>query len=113
MMAFAPTDAGCLSVLALLVSGYAAWKTIRFNERQRSLIESQERLTQRLIAKEEEDSRSEKRADVRAGFICLGSNSYRPKVWNQGRATARDVALEFPDGNDCIADSDLEAKFPL
>lgn len=107
------TLSDALAAMALLVSSYATWKTVRFNERQKSLIESQERLNKRLLVKEEEDSIIAKKADLGATFIKLDNNNYRLKVWNKGRSAARDVQLDFPEGNECIVQSDIESKFPL
>lgn len=54
-----------------------------------------------------------KKADLRADFLKYGSNKYRLKVSNRGPASARNVRIEFPDGNDCIIDSELKDKFPF
>ena len=102
-----------LASLAFLLSAYATWKTVRFNDRQKSLIESQEKLNQRLLEKEDAESISEKRADIGATFIKLGSSNYRLKIWNKGKATARNVSIDFPEGNDCFIESDIKSKFPL
>ncbi len=99
--------------LALLLSIYATVKTIRFNERQKSLIESQEKLNNRLLEKEASESNSEKQANLGASFIKLGSNEYRLKIWNKGKAVARNVMVEFPEGNDVLMQSELDEKFPL
>lgn len=99
--------------LALLVSIYAAHKTARFNERQKSLIESQERLNNLLVNKEEIESRLVKKADLGVNFIKLGNNNYRLKVWNKGKAPARSVQISFPEGNEIIPDREIEGKFPL
>ncbi len=111
VVSFAPSD--IIAGLALLLSAYAAWKTVQFNDRQKSLIESQEKLNQRLLEKEDADSISDKKADLGATFIKLGSSNYRLKIWNKGKTTARNILIEFPEGNDCIIESDLSDKFPL
>jgi hypothetical protein len=72
--------------MALMLSGYATWKTFRFNERQKSLIESQEKLNLLMLEKETYQSESEKKADLGASFIKLGSNKYRLKIWNKGKS---------------------------
>lgn len=108
---FAPSDV--LAGLALALSAYATWKTVRFNERQKTLIDSQERLNQRLLEREDQESREEKQADLGANFIKLGSTKYRLKIWNRGKAAAHHVQLEFPEGNDCIIEDDIQSKFPL
>lgn len=99
--------------LALLLSAYAMWVTTRFNGRQKALIESQERLNNILLDKETNDSLAVKKADLGATFIRLGTNQHRLKIWNKGKASARYVRLEFPEGNDVLIESELETKFPL
>src|SRR5712691_346242 len=98
-MAISFTLSDFVAGLAFLLSAYATWKTVQFNDRQKSLIESQERLNQRLLEKEDAESTAEKKADLGATFIKLGSSNYRLKIWNKGRAPARNVLIEFPEGN--------------
>lgn len=102
-----------LAGLAFLLSVFATWKTVRFNDRQKSLIESQERLNKRLLAKEDEKFTEDKKAELGASFIKIGSSEYRLKIWNKGKAAARNVYLEFPSENDCFDQSEIDRKFPL
>lgn len=107
-------DAGdIIACLALLMSAYATWRTISFNEKQKSLIESQEKLNNLLLEKEESEVVSGKKADLGASFVKLGNNKHRLKVWNKGNATARNIRLEFPEGNSVLIQSDVDEKFPL
>ena len=107
-------DAGdIIAGLAFLLSGYATWQTVSFNKKQKSLVESQEKLNNLLLKKENEDSLKEKRADLGASFIKLGSSKYRLKIWNKGASTARNVKIEFPEGNDVVIDSEVTDKFPM
>jgi glycosyltransferase involved in cell wall biosynthesis len=102
-----------ISGLAFILSAFSAWKTIQFNSRQKSLIESQEKLNLRLIKREDAEAKEEKKADLGATFIKLGSSKYRLKIWNKGKSTARNVRIEFPEGNDCLMQSEIDDKFPL
>lgn len=107
-------DAGdVIAGLAFILSGYATWQTVSFNKKQKSLVESQEKLNNLLLEKENEDSLKEKRADLGASFIKLGSSKYRLKIWNKGASTARNVRIEFPEGNDVVIDSEVTDKFPM
>lgn len=107
-------DAGdIIAGFALLMSAYATWRTTSFNEKQKSLIESQEKLNNLLLEKEESEAVSGKKADLGASFVKLGSNKHRLKVWNKGSSTARNIRLEFPEGNDVLIQSDVDEKFPL
>ena len=107
-------DAGdIIAGMAFLLSGYATWQTVSFNKKQKSLVESQEKLNNLLLEKENEGSIKEKRADLGASFIKLGSNKYRLKIWNKGTSTARNVKIEFPEGNDVVVESEVTDKFPM
>ena len=110
-MSIGPSDV--LATLALALSAYATWKTLKFNERQKSLIESQELLNQRLLRREDLEARTGLKAEMGATFVKLGSNSYRLKIWNKGKSAARNLTIEFPEGDDCFIDSDVQSKFPL
>jgi hypothetical protein len=102
-----------ISALALLLSGYAIRITYKFNERQKSLIESQEKLNNLLLEKEISETKNDKRADLSASFVKLGSGNYRLKIWNKGKASAKHVRVEFPEGNDIFMESEIADKFPL
>ena len=105
-MEFTTSGSDVIAVFALLVSGYVAWQ-------QRSLNASQKRLNDLLLEQGESQVRDSQKADLGASFIKLGSSKYRLKVWNQGKSKARNVRIEFPDGNDVLIPSDVESKFPL
>lgn len=98
---------------ALLVSAYTAWKTVQFNDRQKSLNESQRELNLRLLAREESESKADRKADLGASFIKLGVGKNRLKIWNKGKSAARNVSIEFPEGSGAIMESDVADKFPL
>jgi glycosyltransferase involved in cell wall biosynthesis len=102
-----------LATLALFLSAYATWKTLKFNERQKSLIESQELLNRRLLERDDTEARAGKQAEMGATFVKFGTSSYRLKIWNKGKCAARNLRIEFPEGNDCFIDSDVQSKFPL
>ena len=71
-------DAGdVIAGLAFLLSGYATWQTVSFNKRQKSLVESQEKLNTILLEKENEDALKGKQADLGASIIKLGSSKYQ------------------------------------
>ncbi len=112
-MGFTISSADVIAGLALLVSAYAALITSRFNGRQKSLIESQEKLNALLLEKEKSEAEIDKKADLGASFIKLGNNNYRLKIWNKGKASARNVLIDFPTGNDVIIQSEVDEKFPL
>lgn len=112
-MGISVSSADVIAALALLVSAYAAWTTSKFNARQKSLIDSQEKLNALLLEKEKNEAVDDKKADLSASFIKLGNSNYRLKIWNKGKAPARNVFIEFPSGNDVVIQSEVDEKFPL
>jgi hypothetical protein len=113
MIAITVDSGDVIAGFALVFSVYATVKTIQFNNRQKKLIEVQEKLNNLLLEKETADATDEKKANLGASFIKLGSNKYRLKIWNKGKAVARDVNIDFPEGNDVLLESEISAKFPL
>jgi hypothetical protein len=111
MMSLNPSD--WIAILALLVSAYAAIVTALFNRRQKSLIESQDKLNRLMLKKEEEGSQDIKRAELGSTIIKLGSNKYRLRIWNKGKSAARNVSISFPDGNEIVPDGAIRETFPL
>ncbi|GAB4228026.1 MAG: hypothetical protein Kow0032_07850 [Methyloligellaceae bacterium] len=107
------TISDIVAVIALLLSGYAIWTTQKFNKRQLSLIESQEELNKRLLAQDESDALEARKADVGAKYVKLGSSKYKLRVFNKGKAVARNVRIEFPDGESSVPASELREKFPM
>lgn len=112
-MPFIIDTGNLIASLALLLSTYATWQTVSFNKKQKSLVESQEKLNKLLLEKEHEGVIRDKSADLGALFIKLGSSKYRLKIWNKGSSTARNVRIEFPEGNDIINNSEVIEKFPM
>ncbi|KRG42565.1 hypothetical protein [Stenotrophomonas geniculata] len=102
-----------IAAAALALSAFATWMTFLFNRRQKKLNETQEQLNRLLLAKESGEATSAKKADLGASFNKLGSNKYRLRVFNKGKAAARNVRLEPLEGTDCLIQSDIDSKFPL
>ena len=62
------------------------------------------------VSKEESNAG---RADLGATFVKLGSSKVRLKIWNKGKATARNVRVEITDVDDIFIPSEIQEKFPL
>jgi hypothetical protein len=108
-----PSVSDVVSIVALALSAYALWTTSKFHRRQLSLIESQEKLNARLLSKDESEALEKRKADVGASLTKLGTSKYRLKVFSEGKASARNVQIEFPEGNDIVPESEISAKFPM
>jgi len=102
-----------IAIIALALSGYAILTTSKFNKRQLSLIETQEQLNKRLLEQGESDALAARKADVGASFVKLGGSKYRIKVFNKGKAPARNVMIEFPEGESPVPQSEIRDKFPM
>ncbi len=113
MMKISENIGNIISGLALAVSMYAVWVTSQFNSRQKKLMDTQEELNRLLLEKEHSGNTNEKKADLGASIVKIGSSNRRLRVWNKGKATARNIQIEFPEGNEFVMQSDLESKLPL
>ena len=102
-----------LAAMALVLSIFSTWKTIQFNSQQRSLLEGQAALNRRLLEREETEASDAKAADLGVSVYRLGGGRFRCKIFNKGQASARNVAIEFPEGNDWFIKTDVERLFPL
>jgi len=102
-----------ISGLALAVSMYAVWITSRFNAQQKKLMETQEELNRLLLEKEQSGNTNEKKADLGASIVKIGTGKRRLKIWNKGKSIARNIQIEFPEGNEFVVPSELETKLPL
>jgi glycosyltransferase involved in cell wall biosynthesis len=76
----------------------------------RGILEKYIEVARNKQPKESSESEAAKKADLRAEFLRYGSNKYKLKISNRGPSSARNVRLEFPDGNDCVL---LDDKFPF
>ncbi|WP_223488759.1 hypothetical protein [Pseudomonas sp. A-RE-19] len=113
MISFVVDSGDIIAGFALFFSIYATFKTIKFNNRQQKLILTQEKLNQLLLEKETTVIEVEKQAELGASFLKLGSNKYRLKIWNKGKALAQNVSIEFPEGNEVVSEREINEKFPL
>jgi Tfp pilus assembly pilus retraction ATPase PilT len=102
-----------ISSLALLLSIYSAKKTLDFNKRQSKFIETNDKLNELLLEKEQQQNAAQMQADVSANFVKIGRNHHRLKVFNKGKAIATNVRVEFPNGNNTVYEDDLNEKFPM
>ena len=103
-----------IALLAFILSAYATIQTVRFNKKQKLFIELQEKLNNLLLEKESSVAINEKKADIGASIIPIGNRERRVKIWNKGKATARNIHISFPTGNDnFIYQHDITEKFPL
>ncbi len=105
--------ADIIALIALLISIYSIYKTIQFNKRQNEFAKTANHLNKLLVEKENLDIVSKKKADISANFIHPGKNKYRLKVYNKGAATAKNVRIDFPDGNTVLSNYDVNSKFPV
>lgn len=102
-----------IAAIALLFSGYATWRSRGLRKKEEELIEIQRKLNTLMLDKEKREAQNANSAELGANFITLGSKKHRLKVFNKGKAPAYQVSLEFPEGNECIINSDLKEKFPM
>ena len=101
-----------VALLALAFSVYTFRKAQNLAEKQAELVKGQKRLNDLWVAKEESEVRNAKRADVSANLVRLPKGA-QVKVFNKGKAEARNVRIEFNEDESIFIRSDVDSKFPL
>lgn len=99
--------------VALILSGYAIWKTSRLEKQHQALKRSQERMDHFLEEKETERLLLESKADLGAEFVKDEGKKPCLRIWNKGKGQARNVRIEFPEGNSFIVQAEVDQIFPL
>ncbi|WP_157774657.1 hypothetical protein [Aeromonas sp. CA23] len=84
-----------VSLLALLLSVYSAYRTLEFNRRQNEFANTANHLNKLLLRKEQEDAIDAISADLNARVVKIGKG-HRLKIYNKGKSPAKNVRLECP-----------------
>lgn len=107
------TISNIIAGLALFLSGYATWRSHKFNKKEEDLLDLQRLVNALVLDKEQREAAQANRAELSANFVTLGGNKHRLKIFNKGKAVAHRVQIDFPDGNDLVMESDIREKFPM
>lgn len=92
---------------ALVISGVSLHKSNKTNARQNEL-------NRLLIERETQAGQDNKRADLSANIITVGTRNHRLKVFNRGKATARNVRLiDLQEEVSVLAQNVIRQKFPV
>lgn len=102
-----------ISIIALVISSIASFMTYRLGRRQTSLIDDQKNLNSLLLEKEKSIATKQHQAELGASLTNRGSGKYKVLIWNRGPNVAKDISIEFPEGNQLCMDNEIAEKFPL
>jgi hypothetical protein len=104
-MTMNPSD--WISLLALAVSAFAAWKTITYGR-------SQHDLNQLLLREKEAVAEDAKKAKLVATLHGNRVLPFRVEIANEGTGTARNIRIEFEaeHPNQILPKSEISRKFP-
>ncbi|ENU5816463.1 hypothetical protein ACE34P_004092 [Vibrio fluvialis] len=100
-----------IAFLALIISGYATYKTLKFNKRQEAFSERQDQLHRILIKNEQEQELLSKKADLRV--TKSGKYNGVIKIKNVGSSTAINLTMEAPESENFFINNVLNNKFPV
>jgi hypothetical protein len=98
---------------ALLLSIYSTWRSHRFKKKEEVLLELQRKVNELAIEKEKREAIEMCRAELGANLVPNGSRDFRLRIFNKGKAIARNILVDFPDGNDLVPENDVKDKFPM
>ena len=96
-----------LSCAALIIS----WVSLRMSKRTNA---RQDELNQLLIERETKAEEDSRRADLSANLVKVGKSNWQLKVFNRGKATARNVRLiDLQEDNSVLVRRHIQRKFPV
>lgn len=95
-----------ISLIALLIAVLSLGMNFWFNWHQLPLL-------RHSLKKSQVEALEEKKADIGVKLVKLGNSKYRVKIFNRGKAAARNVRIELPDSNNMIPDHEIRDKFPM
>jgi len=102
-----------IALMALVFSAWSLYQNHRFNKRQSVFEETNAKLSQILIEKETGEIAEQKKAELSANFVKIGKN-HRLKIFNRGKAVAKNVRLELLDnGDSLLQQNEADRKFPV
>lgn len=102
-----------IAAIALALSAYATWRSHRFKAKEAELMDLQGKVNSLLLEKEQREAEQAGRAELGASFVSIGSKKQRLKIFNKGKVPARDVTIEFLEGNEVVPESEIKGKFPM
>lgn len=86
-----------ISFFSLLTSFYAVKRTVYFNRKQEENNVITMELSKLLLKKEQVEAYAENAANVSACFTKTGNKQTILKIFNNGKALAKNVNIKFPD----------------
>ena len=102
-----------IAVLALGLSAYATWRSLRFNKKEAEFLDLQGKVNSLILEKEQREADQAGQAELGASFLSIGSKKHRLKIFNKGKVAAHNVNITFLSGNDIVPNSEIEDKFPM
>lgn len=100
-----------IATVALILSAFATFNTIKSNSRQNEVNESQAEINRRLLEEDDEDRALASKACLDAKFVKIGKR-HKLRIYNRGKCVARNVSLSMPEDNSPFSSNELKQKFP-
>lgn len=108
------TTSDYIASAALIISAYSAWNTYDFNKKQKPILEQQKLLNEIQMQKNLDEEKLNKAAFMNATIVSMGNSKYKLRIFNEGRAAAKNVKIFVPLQNELyIDDYELKSKFPI
>lgn len=107
-----------IAFAALIVSVYSiissGLKSRKSDKEQAVIKEEQDRIRKLLLDKETKLALEDRRADLNANLVKIGTGKHRLKIFNRGKSEARNVQISFPDndGGEFLSMSEILNKMP-
>ena len=99
-------------IFTLLFTFLSYLNTREFNRKHIDLADVQKKLNLLLLQRENRDLTDSTKADIGARLYSLNNRSHKIRIYNQGKATARNVNLEILEGEENVMLQQITSNFP-
>jgi hypothetical protein len=103
-----------LPYITLFLLLYAVYKSIRYAQVKSELESLQAQMDRLLLRERAAETAQGEKADLYAEFVKVeGDNHPKLRVTNLNKSLAKNVRIEFPEGNKVLLKPDIDAVFPI
>lgn len=105
---------GFMPYVALFLFIYAIYKKLQYHRLKQEHAQLQEQMDRLFLRQQAEEAQASEKAELDVQFI-RHEDERHPKlqIRNLTTSLAKNIRIEFPDGNNLILQQDIEQQFPV
>ncbi len=103
-----------LPYITLILFLYVIYKKVRYAQLKSEYEDLQQQMDRLFLREQASEAVKSEKADLGAEFVKVeGDNHPKLLIKNLNKSLAKNVRIEFPEGNKVILQNDIDATFPI